>query len=173
MQISTGLLNRIIGVHSLHQCSSVSGNKDRTRGLGLTQTYRSRLPISWWRHSWAHLSPFFPVFADAITPENKLCVASRSQRADGKLISGGQRCVHSSPKWKSWNFYCCFCGHSTFIELVVQYNLWTPNNEVGIQHTGDLEKGMKACAEGGDKWEAKSYQDVLFHNVIKARFKIP
>lgn len=37
-------------------------------------------------------------------------------------------------------------------------------------HGGFEERN--ACAEGDDKWEAKSYQDVLFHNVIMAHFKI-
>lgn len=48
------------------------------------------------------------------------------------------------------------------------------NNEVGIQQMGELKERINVCAEsGGDKWEDKSYQDMLFHNVIMTRFKIP
>lgn len=47
------------------------------------------------------------------------------------------------------------------------------NDEVGIQHMGELKEGMNACADGDGKWEDKGYQDVLFHNVIMAHFKIP
>lgn len=181
MQIPTALLNWIESPGTLKMNVSIASVITAAASWGITTGQQD---WGWLRHTnqgspypcgatAEHLPAPFPVFTDAITPESKLCVASGSQRADGKSVSGGQRCVHSSPKWNSWNFYCCFCSDSTFIELLVQYHLWTPSNEVSIQHVGEMKRGMNVCAEGSDKWEAKSNQDMLFLNAITAHFKIP